>query len=232
MCSNSGPNVGRADIQGGHEESPESRFMRNFQIKFGSSPRRTSASSYANYSKLQNLLPVMPTWQRLRLVFAQNQKELGRRPQRLELTQSIRCVARADALDFSRIDHHVGQLSKCQLRHGQAVRRWAQSPRLVPGFAGRHHTQFIKLQLGQCRLDQRHMGHMRGVKRTAKDTDAPHLKPNPGAPESGCTTLPPANPLRARSDTTSSPAAASTAKWIQCARPTAGQSACHGPTPG
>src|SRR5450830_819041 len=117
MYGNSSPNVGSADIQGGHEESPESRFMRSLQIKFDPSPRRTSASSYANYSKLQNLLPVMPTWQRLRLVFAQNQKDLARRPQRLELTQSIYRVARTDALDFSRIDHHVGQLSKCQLRH-------------------------------------------------------------------------------------------------------------------
>ncbi len=234
-------NLGCTDRQSGHWQLPKTRFKKLWSTKPGLFICPVTPISYTNYSGLHNLLPGVPAWQGQRLVFAQQQEQFGIGPFVLQLAQGVDRVARSRALGFARIDHHLWQFGKSQSRHCQAVRRGRQRARLVPGLTGGNDTQLIELQLSQCRARQGHMRGVRRVKGTAEYGNAPgpdrarsdrHLRPSPGAPGTCCTDRLPANRRPARSGTTSSPAAASTAESTRCAHPTAGQSVCPGPRPG
>jgi hypothetical protein len=65
-------------------------------------------------------------------------------------------------------------MRKGQTRHGQAVRGITQVARFVPGLARRQHAHLVKLQLGQGRFNQGHMGQVRRVERSAKNAQALH----------------------------------------------------------
>ena len=233
-------NLGCTDRQSGHRQLPKTRFKKLWSGKSRLLIRPVTPISYTNYSGLHNLLPGVPAWQGARLVCAEQKKQFSTGLLALQFTQGIDRVARSCALGFARINHHFGQIGKGQPRHCQAMQRRAQGPRFVPGLTGGDDTQLIELQFSQRCLRQRHMRCVRRIKSAAKHGNAPgsvrarsdcHLRPSPDAPGTCCTTRLPENLLPARSGTTNSPAAASTAGLIPCARPTASQSACPGPRP-
>src|ERR1035437_10967999 len=115
------------------------------------------AYRYTNYSKLQNLLPSVPFWQRTRLVFTQDQKQLCERIFSLPGKQCIDSVSWSGTLHLTCINAHMRQIFKGQTCHGQAMRRCTQGQWFVPGLACRKNFQFVEIQLLQRGPGQRHM---------------------------------------------------------------------------
>lgn len=173
MVQDALPDFSGADGCGGQIKcrKPPAGYAR--ELKSSRIACRSGASSYRNYSDAHYLMPFVPRGQGLRLVSAHDKVKLGARVLPLQFAQGIDGVGRARPADLAVIHQHTRQFPKSQLGHGKAVRRRGKRARLVPGLPRGKHPHYIQPELRDSSIDQRHVGIVRRVKRSAEDTDTP-----------------------------------------------------------
>ena len=95
----------------------------------------------------------MPARQCRGLVLPDDQVDLGIGIRRLQFAQGVDGEARSAAQRLARIDHHPGQVGKCQSRHGQPVVGGRQRPLLVPRLLLRRAAPIQGLRQGSAGLE-------------------------------------------------------------------------------